>query len=47
MSPDCKAAPVVLRLRPHRLPEGVVDLALEEMDVPIVGDLHAGVTQKL
>ena len=32
-----------LRLRPDRLPEGIVDIAFKEMDVPVVGDLHAGV----
>ena len=34
-------------LRPHRLPEGVIDIPLEEVDVPVVGDLHAGVTKEL
>ena len=34
-------------LRSHRLPEGVVDGALKEVDIPVVGDLHAGVAQEV
>ena len=33
-------------LRPHRLPEGVIDIPLKEVDVPVVGDLDAGVVRK-
>ena len=35
-----------LPLRPNRLPECIVDIAFEEVDVPILGDLDAGVAQK-
>ena len=32
--------------RPYRLPQGIVDIALEKVDVPVVGDLYAGVAQE-
>ncbi len=34
-------------LHPDCLPEGIVDLPLEEVDVSVIGDLDAGVAQQL
>ena len=42
-----KAACVFAPFMPQPMPEGVVDLPLEEVDVPVAGNLYAGVAEQL
>ena len=35
------------RLRPHRMSKRIINLSLKEVDVPVVGNLHAGVAKEL
>ena len=42
-----KAAHLLSLLCPNRLSEGVVDVALEQVNIPVLCDLHAGMGQEL